>query len=83
VQRWAPTAGARLPVAARTPKPFQPLTRDESIPVLGDAIRWLVAESRRTHAMPDGPAKERRWGELAARDKSLARDFLRLARERE
>jgi len=80
-QRWAPTAGARLPVEAKTPKPFQPLTHDESIAVLDDAVRWLMDETRTALAMPNGPAKERHWAELRARNKSMARDFERLVRE--
>ena len=82
-RRWAPIAGARLSVEARTPKPFQPLTRDESIAVLDDAIQWLIDETRTTLAMPNSPAKLRRWAELRARDKCMARDFKRLARQQE
>ena len=82
-QRWALTASARLPVAARTPKPFQPLTRDESIALLDDAIEWLIDETRATLALPNGPSKVRRWAELRARDKCMARDFKRLARQQE
>ena len=81
VQRWAPTAGARVPVEAKTPKPFQPLKRQESIAVLNDAIQWLLDEARTTLAMPKGPSKERRWAELQARDRCMARDFKRLVRE--
>jgi len=80
-RRWASTAGARLPVAAKTPKPFQPLAYAESIAVLVDAIPWLVDETRTTLAMPNSPSKERRWAELRARDRSMARDFERLVSE--
>jgi hypothetical protein len=78
-QRWAGTAA--LPVKARTPKPFQPLTRHESIAILNDTIRWFMDEARATLAMPEGPSKERRKAELRARDKSIARDCQRLIRE--
>ncbi len=80
-RRWSLTEVVPLPVKASPSKPFQPLTRDESIEVLDDAIQWVLDETRATMAMPDSPAKERRCGELVARDMSLARDFLRLARE--
>jgi hypothetical protein len=80
-QRWAVTAA--LPVKARTPEPFQPLTRDESIAILKDTIEWLMNEARVTLLMSDGPSKERRKAELRARDKSIARDFQRLIREQE
>jgi len=79
-QRWAPTAGACRPAEASAPKAFQPLTSDESIAVLDDAIAWLIDEIRATLAMPNGPRKERRWAELRGRDKSMARDFQRLVR---
>jgi hypothetical protein len=69
-----------LPANARTLKPFQPLTHDESIAVLDDTIQWLVDETRAMFAMPNGPSKERRWAELQARDKSMRRDFERLVR---
>lgn len=81
VQRWAGTAA--LPAKARTPKPFQPLTRQESIAILDDTIQWLVDEARATLVMPDGPSKERRKAELRARDKFIARDFQRLIRGQE
>src|SRR3974377_601367 len=77
-RRWALTDVVPLPVKTSTPQPFVPLTRDESIEVLDDSIQWVLDEARATMAMPDGPAKERRWAELVARDKSLVRDFLRL-----
>ena len=68
---------------ARTPKPFQPLTRDESILILDDAIQWLLDEAKATFLMSDGPSKERREAELRARDKSMHRDFQRLIKEQE
>jgi hypothetical protein len=80
-RRWAVTAS--LSDSARTPKPFQPLTRQESIAILDDTIEWLMDEARTTSEIPDGPAKERRNAELRARDKSIARDFQRLIREQE
>lgn len=80
-RRWAPTAALPVPVKARTPKPFQPLTPQESIAVLDNAIQWLLDEARTTLAMPDDPSKERRWAELQARDRSMARDYKRLVRE--
>jgi hypothetical protein len=73
----------RPPLVVRTRQPFQPLTRDESIAVLDDALQWLMDEMRSTLEMPEGPAKARRWGELRARDKSMAQDFRRLVREQE
>jgi len=80
-QRWAGTAA--LLARARAPKPFQPLTRQQSIAILEDTIQWLVDEARITLAMPDGPSKERRKADLRARDKSIARDFQRLIRKQE
>jgi len=80
-QRWVGTAA--LPAKARTPKPFQPLTRNESIAILDDAIQWLMDEARATLLMSDGPSKKRREAELRARDKSMARDFQRLISEQE
>jgi hypothetical protein len=80
-QRWAGTAA--VPGEAKTPKAFQPLTRQESINVLADTIRWLKTEARATLAMPDSPAKERRRAELRARDRSIARDLVRLTGEQE
>ena len=80
-QRWATRAVS--PLKVRTPKPFQPLTRDESIAILDDTIQWLMVEVRATFIMPDGASKERRRAELRARDKSIARDFQRLIREQE
>ncbi len=62
------------------PKPFQPLTHNQSIAVLDDTIQWLLDEARTTLAMPDGPAKQQRWAELEGRDQSLVRDFQRLMR---
>ena len=80
-QRWAVTAAP--PAKARTPKPFQPLTRQESIAILDDTIEWLLDEVRATLLMSDGPSKQRRKAELRARDKTIARDFRRLIREQE
>jgi hypothetical protein len=80
-QRWARTAA--LQAKARTSKPFQPLTRQQSIAILDDTIQWLMDEARTMLAMPDGPSKERRKAELRARDKSIARDFRRLIRDQE
>ena len=75
-QRWAGTAA--LPPKARTPKPFQPLTRQESIAILDDTIQWLMDEARVTLLMSDRPSKERREAELRARDRAIARDVRRL-----
>ena len=80
-QRWAGTAAQ--PAKARTLKPFQPLTRQQSIAILHDTIEWLMDEARATSVMPEGRSKERRKAELRARDKSIARDFQRLIREQE
>jgi hypothetical protein len=77
-QRWAATAA--LPAKARKPKPFQPLSREESIAILDDTIQWLIDEARATVVMPNGPSKERRRAELRGRDKSIGRDFKRLIR---
>ena len=78
-QRWAGTAP--LPAKAGTPKPFQPLTRPESIALLDHTIQWLMEEARGTLAMPNGLLKEQRMAELRARDRSIARDLQRLIRE--
>jgi len=80
-QRWAGTAG--LPAKARTPKPFQPLSREESIAILDDTIQWLIDEAKATVVIPNGPLKERRRAELRGRDKSIARDFQRLIKGQE
>jgi len=80
-QRWATRAVP--PTKVRTPRPFQPLTRDESIAILDDTIQWLMDEARVTFIMPDGAPKERRTAELRGRHKSIARDFHRLIREQE
>ena len=80
-QRWAGTAA--LPAKATTPGAFQPLTRQESIDILAETIRWLKTEARATLAMPGGPAKERRRAELRARDRAIARDLVRLTRAKE
>jgi hypothetical protein len=79
-QRWAGTAA--LPVKARTPTTFRPLTRQESIAILDDTIQWLRHEARAALLM-SGQSKQRRKAELRARDKSVARDFQRLIREQE
>jgi len=81
VQRWAGTAVRAAKASA--PKAFQPLTRQESIDVLAGTIRWLKTEARATLAMPEGSTKERRRAELRARDRSIARDLVRLTREQE
>ncbi len=80
-RRWAVTAAPST--REKTPKPFQPLTPDESIAILDDTIQWLMDEDRATMVMPDGPSKARRRAELRARDKSLGRDFERLVRQQE
>ena len=72
-----------LPAKAGTPKPFQPLTHQESVAILGDTIEWLMDEARAALLMPDGPSKQRRKAELRARDKSIVRDFKRLIGEQE
>jgi hypothetical protein len=80
-RRWATTV--RPSTNGRTPRPFQPLTRQQSIAILDDTIEWLIDEAKVTLLMPDGASKERRRAELRARDKSIARDFRRLVREQE
>ena len=80
-QRWA--GRAALPAKASALKPFQPLTRQESIAILDDTIEWLLDEVRATLLMSDGSSKQRRKAELRARDKAIARDFRRLIREQE
>jgi len=80
-QRWEVTAAP--PVKATTPKPFQPLRRDESLAVLDDAIEWLMDQVRATLVMPDGPSKQRRTAELRARHNSIDRDLQRLIRSQE
>ncbi len=82
-QRWTRTVALPMPGQAKILKPFQPLTQDESIAILDDAIEWLIDEIKATQAMPDGPFKERRRAELRARNKSMARDFARLVREQQ
>ena len=79
--RWAGTAA--LPCKPATPKPFQPLTHQQSIAILDDTVQWLMDEARATLAMPDGPFKEWRMAELRARDQSLFRDFRRLIGKQE
>ena len=82
-QRWAPIAGAHRSGEARTPKPFQPLTHEESIAVLEHANQWLIDEARATVVLLNGPDRERRQTELWARYKSMTRDYARLARKQE
>lgn len=77
VERWEEATALSQPVRAKTLKPFRQLTRDESIAILDDAIKWLVDETRTTLAMPDCPFKERRLAELQARDQSINQDFRR------
>ena len=77
-RRWAGTATPSAREEA--PKPFQPLTRDESIVILDDTIQWLMDEARATFIMSEGPLKERRQTELRGRNKSIARDFQRLVK---
>lgn len=77
-RRWTVTATPSTREEA--PKPFRPLTRDESIAILDDTIQWLMDEARATFIMSEGPSKERRQTELRGRDKSIARDFQRLMR---
>ena len=74
---------AALPSKAGTPKPFEPLTRQESIAILEDTIQWLMDEARATFLMPPGPSKERRRAELWARHKSISRDSRRLTSDQE
>ena len=82
-QRWTLTAAVPLPRKARMPEPFQPLTNDESVAVLEDAFQWLIDETRTMYAMPDGPAKLRRWAELRGRDTSMAHDLARLMKKQQ
>jgi len=71
------------PIEERGPRPFQPLTPEESVQILEQAIQWLIAEANATEAIPNGPSKDRRRSELRARDKSMARDFARLVKEQQ
>ena len=64
------------------PKPFQPLTRDESMAVLEYAIHWLMDETRTMLAMPVGSKKEHCRAELLGRQRTLSRDLERLVRGR-
>jgi hypothetical protein len=80
-QRWSTTAALRA--KATPPRRFQPLTRNESIAILDDAIQWLMDEARTTLSMSEGTSKRRREAELRAREKSIARDFQRLIRQQE
>ncbi len=79
--RWPGTAS--LPYKPATPKPFKPLTRQQSIAILDDTVQWLMDEARATLEMPDGPLKQWRKAELRARDQSLFRDFRRLTGNQE
>ena len=80
VERWEEATALSQPARAKPPKPFQPLTRDESIAILDDAIEWLRDEIRTTLTMPDCPFKNLRLAELEARDQSMNQDFQRLRR---
>jgi hypothetical protein len=71
---------ARPPAGTRTPEPFQPLTRLESMAVLDETIQWLIEETTALLMMPSCPFKELRRAELRARDSSMRRDLLRLQR---
>ncbi len=77
-RRWAIAAVPSC--KERAPKPFRPLTRDESIAILDDTIQWLVDEASAISSMSEGASKERRLAELRGRDKSIARDLQRLIR---
>ncbi|PWU11955.1 MAG: hypothetical protein C5B50_22360 [Verrucomicrobia bacterium] len=77
-QRWPLSAAG--PIKASPPKPFQPLTRDESLAVVTAATDWFTEEVRAMHAMPNGPSREHRRAELRARHQSLVRDYQRLLR---
>ena len=80
-ERYKPrrrTLTAASSAKARTPKPFQPLTREESILILDDALQWLMDEAKATSSLSDGPLKHRRNAELRARDIAMHRDFQRL-----
>ena len=80
-RHWALAPASRLPGQARTPTRLPALTRDEFTALLDNAIQWVIDETKAVRAMPNGPSKERRWAELRARDRSMARDFERLVRE--
>ncbi len=78
VERWEEATALSQPVGAKALEPFQPLTRDESIAILDEAIQWVLDETRTTLAMPDCPFKNQRLAELQARDQSMDQDFQRL-----
>ena len=80
-QRRAPSIDSAPPVETRKPKPFQPVTRDESIANLDDAIAWLQDETRDVLAMPEGLSKARRRAELRGRDKAMVREFERFVKK--
>lgn len=67
-------------VEVSLPKPFQPLTRDESMAVLENAIHWLMDETSTMLAMPIGSKKEHCRAELLGRERTLSRDLERLVR---
>jgi hypothetical protein len=69
------------PVESTRPKPFQPLTHDQSIAILEDAVQWLIDEAKASAAVPNGPSKDRRRAELRGRHESMAREFARLLRK--
>jgi hypothetical protein len=77
-RRWTVTAAPSA--QARAPRRFQPLTREESIVILEDSLRWLTEEAKAMLVMRDGASKERRRAELRARHESIARDCRRLSR---
>lgn len=76
--------GARSgPVELTRPKPFQPLTRNQSIAILDDAVQWLIDEAKANMAMPTGPSKDRRRAELRGRHEAMVREFARLVRKQQ
>lgn len=83
LKRRVRPAARPITVKITRPKPFQPLTHNQSVAILDDTIQWLIDEARMTLAMPDGPAKQQRWVELEGRDQSLVRDFQRLVRSQQ
>jgi hypothetical protein len=71
------------PVEPTRPKPFQPLTHDQSVAILDDAVQWLIDQAKANMAMPTGPSKDRRRAELRGRHESMVREFSRLVRKQE
>lgn len=69
-----------LPGNRIAPKPFEPLSREQSLAVLLEASYWLRAQEAAVLLMPDGPAKRRREAELLARDRCVERDYQALQR---